>query len=134
MYQKDLSTLPSNLKFGLFFLLVFLLAGLWSFLSGSILLAYSFLFVAICFGFSAVLLPHLLTPLNIFWATIGQLLGKIMGPFILGVFFYFIFTPMAVTLRLIGRDSLRIHQTSCETYWVDTDIDCASKGSFKDQY
>ena len=52
----------------------------------------------------------------------------------LGVFFYLIFTPIAVALRVIGRDGLRLRKASSDTYWVDADVDNGARGSFEDQY
>ena len=96
--------LPSNKKFGFFFCIIF-------FLLSSYLLFTNTKFVALIFGLFSILFfivsllkPNLLFPLNYVWMKLGLLLGKLISPIIIGAIFFFMFTPIAVIMRLIGRD------------------------------
>ena len=49
-----------------------------------------------------------LLPLNKLWMKFGILLGMIISPIIMGIIFFVIFTPIAILMRLSGRDELRL--------------------------
>ena len=40
------------------------------------------------------------------WMRFGLLLNRIMSPFILGVLFFAVLTPVALVFRIIGRDAM----------------------------
>src|SRR5262245_18518449 len=66
---------------------------------------------------------------------LGDLLGRIVSPVVMGVIYFAIFTPVAFFLRLAGRDalSLRIDRT-LPTYWVRRDPPGPADDSFKEPY
>lgn len=125
--------LPSNRKFGVFFTAIFLAASIYLRLKG---IEGAFLGLA---GLSAAFLivtlikPDLLRPLNALWMRLGLLLGMIVSPVVLGVIFFGMFTPLALFLKLIGRDELRLRPGRGPSYWVVRDAEMQS-GSFKDQF
>ena len=41
------------------------------------------------------------------WMRFGLILNKITTPLILGIVFFFIFTPVALVMRLFGRDTMQ---------------------------
>ena len=64
---------------------------------------------------------------------IGILLGKLVSPIILGIIFFFMFTPVAVIIRIIGRDELRLRLKSQESYWIKRKSSI-KKDSFERQF
>jgi len=66
------------------------------------------LFPAIAFLLAALALPKALARLNRLWLALGNLLGRIMSPLLMGVLFAFVITPLAVIMRLMGKDPLRL--------------------------
>lgn len=50
---------------------------------------------------------------------LGFPVGWLLSHIILGVFYYGIFTPVGLCLRLLGRDPLRRrYESRSETYWI----------------
>ncbi len=60
-----------------------------------------------------------LFPLNKLWIKFGILLGIIVNPIIMGIIFFGIFTPIAILMRLSGRDELRLRLKKKKTYWIN---------------
>ena len=100
--------LPSNRKFGLFFVTVALAVSGYLYLSGSLGLAIGSLAIATAFLLVSLLKPHWLMPLNILWLRFGFLIGMVVHPIVLGLIFFALITPMAFLMRLFGRDELRL--------------------------
>ncbi|MDX2457245.1 MAG: SxtJ family membrane protein [Gammaproteobacteria bacterium] len=63
--------------------------------------------VAAVFVVTALLVPMVLGPVYQLWMKIGHVLGWINTRIILGIMFFFIFAPVALVLRLLGKDMLR---------------------------
>ncbi len=51
------------------------------------------------------------------WMAIAFVMGNIISRLILSLFYYIILTPIALVMRLAGRDRLRLKGKS-ETYWL----------------
>ncbi len=111
--------LPSNQKFGFFFAAIFLLASSYLYYVGSEVMVY--ILVAICGVFLIVTIINAdaLLPLNKLWMKFGILLGKIVSPIIMGIIFFGIFTPIAILMRLSGRDELRLRFKKKKTHWIN---------------
>ena len=127
--------LPSNRKFGVFFTtLALILTGyfLWKQELVSVILSFSF---AVILLLITLIKDRLLLPLNRLWMRLGLLLGSIFNPIVMGFLFFFLFTPIAVIGRLIGRDELRLKKTDKETsYWVMRSYNEQNDDAFKDQF
>ena len=63
--------------------------------------------------------PRLLRPLNKGWFELGLLLGRIVNPIVLGIFFFFVITPIAMVTRLFGRDELKTKKRIVDSYWIE---------------
>ena len=96
--------LPSNRKFGFFFAFIFGLAALYLYVNTSMLWAYSMAFFSTVFLFVAIVKADVLLPLNKLWFRFGLLLSMIVSPIVLGVIFFGMSTPIAVLMRMNGRD------------------------------
>ena len=126
--------LPSNRKFGFFFMSVFIVLGGY-FLIGSSTNAALACFVAGALFLTITLFKaELLLPLNKLWMGLGMLLGIIVSPIVLGIIYFILFSPIAIGMRLFGRDELRLKFKTCTSYWTPKlPIGCSSD-TFKNQF
>src|SRR3989339_1040012 len=92
-------------KFSLLLSFVFLAAGSYFFIFASQKYPLFFI-VSITFLLIAYTRPALISPLYSSWMKIGHIMGSISSKIILSVLFYGIFTPIAIVLRLQGKDLL----------------------------
>lgn len=97
--------------------------------------AYGACFVAslVC-GFFAYAIPQALAPLNKVLSLLGERIGKILTPVLLGIIFFGILTPIAVLARLLGRDELRLKRRAINSYWDDRVPLDSKHDSFRNQY
>ena len=126
---------PSERKFGFLFALVF---------GGLYIYAYYknwhlFTIIASFVIGSAVLLlalfsPKTLSPFNKAWFWLGQTMGKIVSPVVLGIIFFLLITPIAIAGRLLGRDELRMKKHNGDSYWIDRTPPGPAPDSFKNQF
>tara|TARA_B100000989_G_C19326646_1_gene379038 strand:- start:71 stop:532 length:462 start_codon:yes stop_codon:yes gene_type:complete len=125
--------LPSNEKFGFFFTFVFAVATVYFYYSANIIWAYVFFAAASIFLFITMIKSDALLPLNKLWMYFGILLGMIVSPIVLGIVFFGLFTPIAMFMRLSGRDELRLKFTQKTSHWISRNERIKSE-SFKDQF
>ena len=125
--------LPSNRKFGFFFTLVFAITAVYFFYSEKEMSAYSFVFAASIFLIITLVKSEFLLPLNKLWMRFGLLLGIIVSPIILGIIFFGLFTPIAMLMRLNGRDELKLKLNKKTSHWISRHEPIKSD-SFKHQF
>jgi Saxitoxin biosynthesis operon protein SxtJ len=71
------------------------------------------------FAGTGLLLPELLRPVFYVWMKLGHVLGWINTRIILGVVFFVLFAPVALFLRILGKDPLhRALDGEAQTYRV----------------
>ena len=114
--------MSSNKSFGILFFIVFLIIGLWPLKNNQdpnlILIGISAIFLTL-----GVFNSKILTPFNKSWIKLGELLGKIIAPIIMGVIYFFILTPISLLVRLFGKDLLNLKKNKDQTYWIKRDKD-----------
>ncbi len=77
-----------------------------------------FCLLIIC-GFSAVFLPSISKPLYYVWFFFGACVGIVVSNVILILFYYLFFTPIALVVRLRGRDPLTLRRaTAPNSTWT----------------
>lgn len=108
--------MTSNKNFGFFVTCIFLLASLYFFITKTDNFYIIFLVLSFFCLLIAILFPSLFKHLNYFWHLLGIFLGKIFSPIIMGIIFYLLVSPLAIFLRLIGRDELSL-KGSESSYW-----------------
>ncbi|MBF0340481.1 MAG: hypothetical protein HQL95_05885 [Magnetococcales bacterium] len=111
--------LPGNRQFGLFFAAVCVVGGgyaRWKLASGWQIPLFG---AAVAFAGLAIFVPALLEPLNRLWYQLGLVLGRIVSPIVLGVIFFVVITPVAMLMRLAGRDALRLKKSNVSSYWIN---------------
>ncbi len=72
-----------------------------------------------CQGLAAALgLISVIRPIYVVMSGIGMAMGFVLGPLVLGLIFYGLFTPFAWWFRVIGRDALhRKWDAGAKSYW-----------------
>lgn len=129
------NNLPSNRNFGFLFAGVFaLLSAYAAYHSAELLKIYGWLVAGMVVGLVAVVAPSLLAPFNKAWIKLGDLMGKVVSPLVLGVIFFVLITPVALITRLFGRDELRLKKTDASSFWIDRAPPGPAGDSFKNQF
>ncbi len=78
-----------------------------------------FLALAAAFIFCGLFARPLLRPVYIAWMVFAFALGWVNTRLLLGLFFYLIMTPVALILRLAGKDLLdRRPDRAVKSYWI----------------
>ena len=108
----------SNRSFGFLFFIVFLIVAIWPLKNGNEL-NLNFILVSIIFLFLGLINSKLLSPLNIAWIKLGEILGKIIAPIVMALVYFVILTPVSLIVRLFGKDLLGLKfLQNKETYWI----------------
>ena len=124
--------LPSNSKFGYFFSLIFLSAGIYFFIVNNYFSSNIFFILAFLLILVTSIKPKLLRPLNKAWMMIGFIIGKVISPIVLGIIFFALITPVGIVTRVFGRDELRIKHNTLKSHWKDRNE--SEIVSFKNQF
>jgi len=120
----------SNRSFGIIFFIVFLLIAIYPLINSQGLRVWS-LIIAIIFLFLGLINSKVLTPLNKLWFKFGILLGRIVSPVIMGVIFFLVVTPIALIMRIIGKDLLNLKFNKDRSYWIKK---VGPKSNMKNQF
>lgn len=126
--------LPSNKKFGLFFTAIFSGVAAFLFYHGDVFTASISIVVGFLFLMLSLFYSHILLPLNKLWMRFGLALGTVMTPVILGLLYFGIFPPIALFMRIVGRDELRLKLSRNSSNWKDKQPGELSPNSFKNQF
>lgn len=51
------------------------------------------------------------------WMGLALVLGKVMAPLVIGVFYFLVVTPIGLGVRLLGRDSMDRKREGHTTFW-----------------
>ena len=130
---SDKIELPSNRKFGFFFTFVFAAAAAYFYFAANVSWAYVFMVTGLAFLLVTLIKDDALLPLNKLWMRFGLLLGMIVRPIVLGIIFFGLFTPIAMLMRLSGRDELRLKFAQKVSHWISREEPIKSE-SFKHQF
>jgi Saxitoxin biosynthesis operon protein SxtJ len=126
--------LPSNRSFGWTFSGIFLAVGVYGLWRGGALLSW-LLVAAVVMAAVTVTREAWLTPLNRGWMRLGQLLGMVVNPLVLGVIFFGVFTPVGLVMRMFGRDAMaRRFDPDLNTYWVKRNPPGPADDSYRNMF
>ncbi len=120
----------SNKSFGILFFIVFLIIGLWPILSSNDVRLWS-LAISVIFLILGLINSSILEPFKNSWIKLGELLGKIIAPIVMGLVFFTVLTPISFILRIFGKDLLKIKYLKDKTYWIKRE---KNVGSMKKQF
>tara|TARA_B100000953_G_scaffold182146_1_gene150043 strand:+ start:159 stop:548 length:390 start_codon:yes stop_codon:yes gene_type:complete len=128
--QNNKVQMGSNKSFGFIFFIFFLLISLWPITNGKeinyLILSISFIFLLLTLFNSKYL-----TPLNKLWFKIGLILGRFISPIVMGIIFFLVVTPIAIIMKILGKDILGIKKNNKKTYWVNK---TGPKSKMKNQF
>ena len=134
MLDKSKIKISSNRSFGLVFSAVFLIIALWPLTSGFSVLIWAVI-VSLVFLILGLLNSKLLTPLNKIWFKFGILLGRIISPLVMGLIFFFVITPIGISLRLFGKDFLDLKKKETGgSYWNMRDSKIEKSQNYEKQF
>lgn len=127
--------LPSERSFGLLFAAVFAGFAGWAWYAGRPTLGATLLVAAVLFLALAFVAPKLLAWPNRLWFKLGMALNAVVSPIVLFVMFAVMFVPVALVMRLAGRDPLkRCFEPGAASYWIDRRPPGPPPESFKQQF
>jgi hypothetical protein len=127
--------LPSERRFGSFFAAVFAaLAAYGAYKGWDGRLAVLAGTVSVLLLLTAIVVPEVLAPLNKAWFRLGIFIGRVVSPIVVGALFFFVITPTAFIMRLLGRDELRLKRPNSESFWIGREPSGPTCDSFKHQF
>ena len=129
MDQKDIK-ISSNRSFGIVFFIVFLIISLYPLLNSENIRIWS-LIISVIFLILGLLNSKLLNPLNKIWFKFGLFLGKIISPFVMGVIFFCVVTPIGLLMKLLKKDLLNLKFNKNNSYWINK---TGPKSKMKNQF
>ncbi|HEC28124.1 MAG TPA: hypothetical protein ENI65_00855 [Gammaproteobacteria bacterium] len=90
------------------------------------------LIIAAGFTGIAILIPEGLIGFYHVWVKFGEFIGGYVSRLALVILFYFLFTPIALLLRLLGKDLLhKKPDPSATSYWIKRET---QPGTLKNQF
>ena len=122
--------ISSNRSFGIVFFIFFLIVALYPLFNNEDLKLWS-LIISIIFLILGLLNSKVLTPLNKIWFKFGIILGKIVSPFVMGIIYFLIVTPIGLIMRLFRKDLLNLKYDNKNTYWIEK---TGPKSKMKNQF
>lgn len=122
-------------KFGMTISFILFSAAIYNYYySGFNFTGTSIFLLSAFFLMATILNMKLLAQIKTIWLKLGDLLGKITSPIILGVIFYILITPLSMIARLFGRDQLKLKKSRNSSYWQNREDDTSISISFKNQF
>ena len=124
----------SDRSFGLVFAAFFAIVALLPAIHGAPLHWWA-LGLAAGFAIVAFIAPRVLHPLNRAWLALGLLLHHVVNPAIMAVMFFGAILPMALLLRALGKDLLRLKRDpQAASYWIPREPPAPAPGSMSKQF
>ena len=112
MHKKE-----NNKSFGILFFIIFLLIALWPLLNSEFIRMWA-LGIASIFLVLGLINSKILTPVKKSWIKLGEILGKIIAPIVMGLIYFLIITPIGLLMRLVGKDVLNLKFNKNDSYWI----------------
>ena len=106
----------SNITFGIFFFIFFLIIGLYPLASVEVIRIWSVV-LSLVFLIITIIRPNLFTFLNRSWIQFGIFLGKIISPIVMGLVFFFVVTPIGILVRILKKDVMGLKR-GASSYWI----------------
>ncbi len=122
--------ISSNRSFGIVFFIFFLVIAIYPLLDGRELRYWS-LIISFLFLILGLLNSKILSPLNKLWFKFGLLLGSIVSPIVMGIVFFCVITPIAIIMKILGKDLLNLKKNKKNTYWIEKN---GPKSMMKNQF
>ena len=107
----------SNRSFGILFFLVFLIVGIWP-ISYNENLRWWSIIISLIFLFLGSINSNILSLLNKICIKFGEFLVKIVAPILIAIIYFVVVAPIAIVLKLLKKDLLKIKFGPVTTYWI----------------
>ena len=107
----------NNKSFGILFFIIFLLVALWPLINSEFIRLWA-LVIALIFLVLGITNSKILTPVKKSWIKLGEILGKIIAPIVMGFIYFLIITPIGLLMRLVGKDVLNLKFNKNDSYWI----------------
>jgi len=120
----------SNKSFGIVFFIFFFIISLYPLLENNEIRYWS-LILSFFFLILGLTNSKLLSPLNKLWFKFGIFLGKIISPFVMGVIFFVVVTPIGLIMRILKKDLLKLKFNNKNSYWIEKS---GPKSKMKNQF
>tara|TARA_B100000401_G_C52654889_1_gene647285 strand:+ start:134 stop:544 length:411 start_codon:yes stop_codon:yes gene_type:complete len=131
---KNIKTTKKDLKsFGIIFGIIFFITAAYLFSKNNEIYTIS-IYSGLFFAIIALIIPSFLKPIYIVWMVFGLLLGWLMTRIILGLLFYIIITPIAILVKILGKDFLDLKNVNKNSYWNKRDIDIELNQDYRKQF
>ena len=132
--DDEAPTGPSERSFGLVVGGVLLGIGAWPLLLGRPGRPWPAAIGAVL-AVAALLLPRLLVPLNRAWTALGWALHRVVSPLVMGAIFFGVVWPIGLSLRLAGKDLLRLRrEPGAPSYWIPREPPGPAGESMRQQF
>ena len=99
--------------------------------------SYKYFFIASgLFIFPGLVVPFVLTPLHKVWMTFAVIMGWFMTRVILCILFFIVVTPMALLLKVLGKDllNMKFEKDSSHSYWLARNDDDLENRDYRKQF
>ena len=121
----------NNRSFGILFFIVFLIIGFYPMYKGENPNIF-FLVLSLPFIILGLLNSKILTPFNMAWIKLGEILGLIIAPIVMAIVYFIVLTPISLIVRVFGKDILNMKlDKKLESYWINRK---KNLGSMKKQF
>ena len=107
----------NNKSFGILFFIIFLLVAFWPLINSEFIRLWA-LGIASIFLVLGITNSKILTPVKKGWVKLGEILGKIIAPIVMGFIYFIIITPIGLLMRLVGKDVLNLKFNKNDSYWI----------------
>lgn len=107
----------NNKSFGILFFIVFLIIAIWPVLSSEVVRIWAAV-ISVVFLILGIINSKILTPLKKGWIKLGEILGRVIAPIVMGFIYFIIITPIGILMRLIGKDLLNTKFNKDKSYWI----------------
>ena len=134
MPRREKHKLPPNRQFGALFSVILAFLAAYCFYSGSTSLAGVLGIVALLLLLLTIFNPDALRHCNQAWMAFGNLISRIISPLLLGLIYFGVITPVALIMRMRGRDELRLKLKDRPSHWVYRDECHHAPDSFSKQF
>tara|TARA_B100001093_G_C26845665_1_gene1022658 strand:+ start:297 stop:686 length:390 start_codon:yes stop_codon:yes gene_type:complete len=128
--NKDKIKIGSNKSFGIVFFVFFLIISIFPLLNNGDIRIWS-LILSLIFLILGLRNSSILHPLNKIWFKFGIILGKFISPIVMALIFFMVVTPIAIIMKLLGKDMLKLKKNKKDTYWVERN---GPKSKMKNQF
>ena len=132
--SSDRQSLPPDSQIGWLISAVAAAVGVYAYVSDELLFFVSACVISVATGLLAIFAPQFLGPLNRVWMALADLLGRLVSPLVLGGLYFLIVSPLALVLRFLGRDELKLKAVHAASFWQTRDVDYDRRRSFRDQF